>query len=75
MLFSELQDGVETEGVVRVKRPSYVGISNALNGYTPYAPYRASQNYGRRISPPLHFPPQLPPSLDSVSLGRHSFKL
>ncbi|XP_023341511.1 uncharacterized protein LOC111711395 [Eurytemora carolleeae] len=67
-LFSELQERGETEGVARVKRPSYVGISNSLNGYTPYAPYRTAQDYGRKISPPLHFPPQLPPSLDSVSL-------
>merc|ERR1740128_677530 len=59
LYFSELS-GVSPEdnSVGRVKRPSYVGISNSLNGYTPYAPY----------SPPLHLPNQAPLSLDSVSL-------
>merc|ERR1740128_838211 len=69
LYFSELS-GVSPEdnSVGRVKRPSYVGISNSLNGYTPYAPYRTSNDPARKISPPLHLPNQAPLSLDSVSL-------
>lgn len=52
----------------RAKRPSYVGISTSLNGYTPYAPYRTPGEAARKISPPLHLPNLLPSHLDSVSL-------
>lgn len=59
--------GSPNSSETRAKRPSYVGISNSLNGYTPYASYRTGT--GRRISPPLHFPSQSQQShLDSVAL-------
>jgi hypothetical protein len=69
--FRDLQqatEGGEVSGQTnnRAKRPSYVGISNSLNGYTPYASYRTDT--GRRISPPLHLPLQRQRDLDSVAL-------
>jgi len=69
--FRDLQqatEGGEASGQTnnRAKRPSYVGISNSLNGYTPYASYRTDT--GRRISPPLHLPLQRQRDLDSVAL-------
>ena len=32
------------------RKPSYVGLSHSVNGYTPYAPYNGRQ---KKISPPL----------------------
>lgn len=80
--FSELQEASppacnpETAEEPAKKRPSYVGISNSLNGYTPYAPYRAGAlDPGRKLSPPVGGATsagvggqEAPRPLDSVSL-------
>jgi len=47
------------------RKPSYVGLSHSINGYTPYAPYSGRVN---KISPPLTIPLSPPKTLDSVSL-------
>ena len=47
------------------RKPSYVGLSHSVNGYTPYAPYNGRQ---KKISPPLQIPVSPPRTLDSVTL-------
>jgi len=48
------------------RKPSYVGLSHSVNGYTPYAPYN---NRHKKISPPLQIPVGIEPQiLDSVGL-------
>jgi hypothetical protein len=47
------------------RKPSYVGLSHSVNGYTPYAPYNGRQ---KKISPPLQIPVSPPHTLDSVTL-------
>lgn len=47
------------------RKPSYVGLSHSINGYTPYAPYNGKV---KKISPPLRIPLSPPKTLDSVSL-------
>ena len=44
---SEASGTVEENGK---RKPSYVGLSHSVNGYTPYAPYNGRQ---KKISPPL----------------------
>jgi len=47
------------------RKPSYVGLSHSVNGYTPYAPYNGRQ---KKISPPVQIPVSPPQTLDSVTL-------
>lgn len=47
------------------RKPSYVGLSHAINGYTPYAPYNGRV---KKISPPIQIPVSPPQTLDSVTL-------
>ena len=47
------------------RKPSYVGLSHSVNGYTPYAPYNGRH---KKISPPLQIPVSPPQTLDSVAL-------
>lgn len=47
------------------RKPSYVGLSHSINGYTPYAPYNGRV---KKISPPIQIPVSPPKTLDSVSL-------
>ena len=49
----------------RPRKPSYVSLSHAINGYTPYAPYNGRV---KKISPPLQIPVTGPQTLDSVTL-------
>jgi hypothetical protein len=51
------------------RKPSYVGLSHSVNGYTAYAPYNGRH---KKISPPLQIPVTLDPqTLDSVTLVLH----
>jgi len=59
---SEASGTVEENGK---RKPSYVGLSHSVNGYTPYAPYNGRQ---KKISPPLQIPVSPPRTLDSVTL-------
>ena len=47
------------------RKPSYVGLSHAVNGYTPYSKYNGRV---KKISPPLQIPVSHPRHLDSVGL-------
>ena len=47
------------------RKPSYVGLSHAVNGYTPYSQYNGRV---KKISPPLQIPVSHPRHLDSVGL-------
>ena len=47
------------------RKPSYVGLSHAVNGYTPYSVYNGRV---KKISPPLQIPVTHPRHLDSVGL-------
>ena len=47
------------------RKPSYVGLSHAVNGYTPYSVYNGRV---KKISPPLQIPVSHPRHLDSVGL-------
>merc|ERR1719270_2254754 len=47
------------------RKPSYVGLSHAINGYTPYSQYNGRV---KKISPPLQIPVSPPRTLDSVGL-------
>jgi len=49
------------------RKPSYVGLSCAVNGYTPYSPYNRFAPI-KKISPPIQIPVSPPLTLDSVSL-------
>jgi len=49
------------------RRPSYVGLSHAVNGYTPYSAYSA-RPAEKKISPPIQIPVSPPATLDSVGL-------
>ena len=48
-----------------IRKPSYVGLSHAVNGYTPYSQYNGRV---KKISPPLQIPVTHPRHLDSVGL-------
>ena len=47
------------------RKPSYVGLSHAINGYTQYSQYNGRV---KKISPPLQIPVSPPRTLDSVGL-------
>ena len=47
------------------RKPSYVGLSHAVNGYTAYSQYNGRV---KKISPPLQIPVSPPRTLDSVGL-------
>jgi len=70
LYFSDFQsehssvDSGEDNGV---RRPSYVGLSHAVNGYTPYSAYTA-RPLQKKISPPIQIPVSPPSTLDSVGL-------
>ena len=55
------------EGESGARKPSYVGLSHAVNGYTPYSAYPARGNQ-KKISPPIQIPVSPPSTLDSVGL-------
>lgn len=52
------------------RKPSYVGLSCAANGYTAYSPYNRFAPV-KKISPPIQIPVSPPLTLDSVSLVRN----
>ena len=58
-----LEDLEDTNGDNR--KPSYVGLSHAVNGYTAYSQYNGRV---KKISPPLQIPVSHPRHLDSVGL-------
>ena len=60
---SDGSEEVSSSSVLR--KPSYVGLSHAVNGYTPYSQYKARL---KKISPPLQIPVSPPSTLDSVGL-------
>ena len=71
LYFSDFQaeqsgsEGSVEEGESGARKPSYVGLSHAVNGYTPYSAYPAR---GKKISPPIQIPVSPPSTLDSVGL-------
>jgi len=68
LYFSDLIQPVaenEKERDSGLRKPSYVGLSHSINGYTPYAPYNGRL---KKISPPSQIPVSPPKNLDSVKL-------
>jgi len=68
LYFSDLIQPVaenEKERDSGLRKPSYVGLSHSINGYTPYAPYNGRL---KKISPPSQIPVSPERSLDSVRL-------
>jgi len=63
--FTNDSDSSETSTDDGKRKPSYVGLSHAINGYTPYAPYNGRV---KKISPPIQIPVSPPQTLDSVTL-------
>jgi len=66
LYFSDFQPEDCSEDSV-ARRPSYVGLSHAVNGYTPYSAYSA-RPAEKKISPPIQIPVSPPATLDSVGL-------
>lgn len=66
LYFSDFQPEDCSEDSV-ARRPSYVGLSHAVNGYTPYSAYSARPAQ-KKISPPIQIPVSPPATLDSVGL-------
>jgi len=62
---SDSSDASHVDDTLGKRKPSYVGLSHSVNGYTPYAPYNGRQ---KKISPPLQIPVSPPQTLDSVTL-------
>ena len=73
LYFSDFQaeqsgsEGSVEEGESGLRKPSYVGLSHSVNGYTPYSAYPARGNQ-KKISPPIQIPVSPPSTLDSVGL-------
>jgi len=63
--FTNDSDSSETSTDDGKRKPSYVGLSHAINGYTQYAPYNGRV---KKISPPIQIPVSPPQTLDSVTL-------
>jgi len=59
------ESGDTSEDDTGQRKPSYVGLSHAINGYTPYSQYNGRV---KKISPPLQIPVSPPRTLDSVGL-------
>jgi len=63
--FTNDSDSSETSTDDGKRKPSYVGLSHAINGYTQYAPYNGRV---KKLSPPIQIPVSPPQTLDSVTL-------
>ena len=60
--------GEQQQQQQRVKKPSYVGLSCAVSGYSPFTRYTSPD--GRRTSPSAIPVASNPQTLDSVALVR-----